>query len=300
MTQYNKSSLNIDFNKIIKSVVILGILILFVVTVVVNTLIIQEDEIVIIKEFGIIKKIITTPGLYFKTPILQSSTVISKRLMQYDSQPLKLITKDNKYLIVDNFAVWRINNASEFVKTVQTLGGAELKIDNTLYSVALTEFGKLSYNQIIAESQTDDNYSSRITAEVKKQLAQYGIDIIDVRLKQTNIAPENTDAVYSRMKADREKIASQHIAEGENEATQIKAEADKQVKITLSKAHADADTMKGTADAEAAKIYSQSYNQDPEFYKFIRTLESYKKTLKGKTTIVLPIDSPYTKYLIGK
>lgn len=301
MNHYNSLNIkkkNTKFNEVFKKIIILSIVIIIALTIVLNSLIVHEDEIVIIHRFGKIIKMINKPGLYFKVPFINSTSIITKKIIHYDSQPIRLFTKDNKSLLVNNYTIWKISNPIEFLKTVQNISGAELKIDNTVYSALRTNFGALNYSDIFNNNKID--FNKEITAIANEQLKIYGIEVVDVGIKKLGLPQENEDYVFARMKSDREKISAQYLSMGEKEATQIKAETDKQVKIIISKAYTESEKIRSRADTEAAKIYSKSYNQDPEFYSFMRTLESYKKTLINKPTIIIPINSPYTKYLLGK
>jgi membrane protease subunit HflC len=158
----------------------------------------------------------------------------------------------------------------------------------------------MTYDEIVRGKASGKDYNDDITAEVSRQLQGTGMEILDVRPMSIELTPDEEEMAYSRIKSDREKIAKQYVTQAENEASLIKADADKQASIVVSQAYAASEEIKGKADADAARIYAKSYNRDPEFYKFTRTLESYKKTLKGKTTIVLPLNSPYLKYLLGE
>lgn len=302
MNHYNSLNTNrksIKFNEVFKKLILLFFVIIIALIFATNSFIVHEDEIVIISSFGKVIKIINKPGLYFKVPLINSTSVITKKNIYYDSQPIKLFTRDNKSLLVDSYTIWKINNPIEFIKTAQTVGMAEIRIDNTINSVIRTNFGAFNYNDIFNINNKID-YNQDIVAIANEQLRIYGIDIIDVRVSNIALPQEIEDYIFARMKSDREKISAQYLSMGEKEATQIRAETDKQVKIIISKASAEAESIRSKADTEAAKIYSKSYNKDPEFYGFMRTLESYKKTLVNKPTIIIPINSPYAKYLLGK
>ncbi|HYF82709.1 MAG TPA: protease modulator HflC [Clostridia bacterium] len=285
---------------LMKKLLIIFLLVLLTVVVVASMLVVQEDELVVITQFGKVERIINEPGLYFKLPLMQNTNSFTKKLSNYEVQPIKAFSKDKRNVVVTNYAVWKITEPHNFISNVQTIGGAEVLIESAVYSAVRQKYSGLSYDEIIKGTASGKDYNEEITAEVRKQLQGKGIDIVDVRLKRTGIPTDEEEAAYAKIKEDRERIAKQYVSTTENEASAIKAEADKEAKIIISKSYAASEEIKGQADAEAAKIYAKSYNQDPEFYKFTRTLESYKKTLKGNPTIIIPIDSPYTKYLIGK
>lgn len=283
------------FSRFLRKVIILLVIIIIALVSVVNSRVVREDEIVIIRNFDKIIKIIDKPGLYFKIPFINAISIITKKNMHYNSQLSKVITKDRMNLLIDYYAVWRINNPIDFLKTVENTNGAEIKIDDTVFSALAAIFGSLDYNNIF-----DNSYNEKIIVIANQKVEMFGINIIDVRVRNIKLPQENEDYVFARMKSDIEKISAQNLSAGEKQAVEIKAETDKQVKIIISKAHAEAEKIKGDADAKAAKIYSKSYNRDPEFYSFMRTIESYKKTLINKPTIIIPASSPYVKYLFNK
>lgn len=285
---------------LMKKLLMIFLLVLFIAVVITNTLVVQEDELVVIKQFGRIEKIIDKPGLYFKLPLIQNTDSLTKKLSNYEVRPITVFSKDKKNVIAISYAVWKITEPHSFINNVANTDSAEALIENSVHSALREKFSELYYIEIIRGAASGKDYNDDITAEVNKQLQNTGIDILDVRLMRTELTADDTEIVYETIKSEREKIAKQYITAAENEASQIEAGADIQAEITISEAYSAAEEIKGKADAEAAKIYAQSYNKDPEFYKFIRTLESYKNTLSEKTTIILPIDSPYAKYLMGK
>jgi len=300
MNQFNSISLKNKDNKIsiiLKKLVFFFIIILITATVLLNTYIVQEDEIVFIKRFGKIVKVIDKPGLYFKIPLLNNTHIISKRVLYFEPETIKIQTHDNKYLFFETFVLWKIKDPKTFIENLQTIANAEILIENHVISNSKTKFIAEDYNSIINNS---DELYEEISNDIRKELFLHGIEIIDIKAKQIYVPKENKDAIYARMKSEQEKKASYYLSIGEKEALQIRTEADKEAQLILSEAEAKAERIKGTADAEAAKIYSNSYNKDPEFYRFMRTLEAYKKILKNKPTIIIPIDSPFAKYLLGK
>ncbi|MEA4849433.1 MAG: protease modulator HflC [Clostridiaceae bacterium] len=291
---------NVFLDLLMKKLLMIFLFILFIAIVVSNVLVVKEDELVVIKQFGNIERIIDKPGLYFKIPFIQNTDSLTKKLSNYEVHPITVFSKDKKDVIAISYAIWKITEPHSFINNIANVESAEALIENEVHSALRQKFSELSYVEIIRGTASGKDYNEDITAEVKKQLQNTGIDILDVRLMRIELTADEEETVYAAMKSEREKVAKQYNTMAENEASQIEAEADMQAEIIISKANSTAEEVKGKADAEAAKIYAESYNKDPEFYKFIRTLESYKKTLSDKTTIILPIDSPYAKYLLGK
>ena len=296
----NHKDKKVLFEFLVKKLLMIFLFLVVAVALLANTLVVQEDELIVIKQFGEVIKILDKPGLYLKLPLIQSTDYLTKKLTDYAMQPIKLFSKDKRNIFVTNYTVWRISEPHSFINNVQTIGSADVLLESAVYSAVREKYSQLNYDEIVRGMSSGKDYNEEITAAVSKQLQNTGMEILDVRLMNLELNSDEEELVYSKMKSDREKFAKQYVSQAENESSKIKAEADKQAKIIVSQAYAVSEEIKGKADAEAAKIYAASYNQDPDFYKYIRTLESYKKTLKGKTTIVIPIDSPYTKYLIGK
>ncbi|MGE5677059.1 MAG: protease modulator HflC [Pseudomonadota bacterium] len=296
----NHKDKKILLDLLLKKLLLIFILTLITVAAITNTLVVQEDELVVVKQFGNVQKIIDQPGLYFKLPFINSTDTLTKKLTNYESQPIKVVTLDKRNIVVNNYTVWKIVQPHNFINNVQTIGSADVLIESAVYSAVRGLYTKMTYDEIVKGKASGKDYNDEITAEVSRQLQGTGMEILDVRPMSIELTPDEEEMAYSRIKSDREKIAKQYVTQAENEASLIKADADKQASIVVSQAYAASEEIKGKADAEAAKIYAKSYNRDPEFYKFTRTLESYKKTLKGKTKIVLPLNSPYLKYLLGE
>ncbi|MHB1125476.1 MAG: protease modulator HflC [Bacillota bacterium] len=279
----------------------LGIALLVILVVSLSTLFtVGEGEYKIVRQFGAVIRIIDGPGLNIKIPFLQTVQTLPKYKMVHDSAPTEILTADKKPIRVDNYTIWRIRDPRAFIRAVQNVTNAEKRIDATVYSVVRNKFSNVGYSQIVSEQRGDLN--SEVTEMVESLLArdEYGIDIIDVRIKRTDLPQQNQLSVFNRMKSEREKIAQQYLSEGDEQTLMIRAETDRKVKELLAQSYATAKTIEGEGEEEAARIYNQSYGKDPKFYEMYRTLESYKTTLKGEPVIILPLNSPYTSLLMGK
>ncbi|MEW6662977.1 MAG: protease modulator HflC [Bacillota bacterium] len=262
--------------------------------------IVHEGEVKVVRQMGAVVRIEDSAGLNFKLPFIQNIQTLPKYKMLYDSFPTEILTADKKPLIVDNYTLWRIKDARAFIRTVQNLPNAEKRIDATVYSVVRNKFSNVNYDEIVSGKRGDLN------AEVTKIVADsldrdnYGIEIIDVRIKRTDLPVQNQQSVFNRMKSEREKMAQQYLSEGDELARTIRADTDRKVKEIMAEAYATAKTIEGQGEQEAARIYNEAYSKDPQFYEMYRTLESYKTTLNGKPVIMLPINSPYTRLLLGR
>jgi membrane protease subunit HflC len=273
------------------------ILIIIAVLILANLTLFTVDETkqAIVLQFGKPVRAIKESGLNWKLPFIQNVRYFEDRLLIYDSAPTEIITKDKKTLIVDNYARWRIINPLTFLQTVRDINGAQTRLDDIVYSELRVDLGLFNMSEIVSEKR--ESIMERVTKICNEKANTYGIEIVDVRIKRVDLPPENEKYIFERMKAERERIAKQYRAEGEEESAKIIAETEKEKTVILAEAYKTAQILKGEGDAEAAKIYTESFNQDPEFYKFLRTLEAYKNTFKDKTTLLFSSESEFLKYL---
>ncbi len=271
--------------------------VLFVVIIVasLSVFMVDETEQVIITQLGKYVKSVTEPGLNFKIPLIQTVHKFEKRVLEYDAAAAKIITKDKKHLLLDNYARWRIVDPLKLYETVRNETGAQARLDDIVFSEIREELARHTLTEIVSVNR------GRIMDEVAKQCDQkareYGIEVIDVRIKRADLPAEVTHSVYARMRAERQRIAKKYRSEGEEEAVKIRAQTDKEKTILLAESYKEAEKLKGEGDAEAIKIYAEVYKKDPEFYAFVRTLETYKKSLRENTTLVLPSDSELFHYI---
>ena len=257
--------------------------------------IVDETKQAIVLQFGKPIRAIKEPGLNWKLPFIQNVVFFEDRLLVYDAAPTEVITKDKKTLIVDNYARWKIVDPLKFLQTVRDLNGAQARLDDIIYSELRVDLGSFDMSEIVSERR--EGIMKRVTEISSEKASTYGIEIVDVRIKRVDLPPENEKYIFDRMKAERERIAKQYRAEGQEESAKIIAETEREKTVILAEAYKTAQTLKGEGEAESVKIYAESFNQDPEFYKFYRTLEAYRKTFKEKTTVLLSTDSEFLKYL---
>lgn len=302
---YKKPEFNMDFD-FKKSGSALTIITVFILAfvVLVNTLfIVKPNEYVVVRQFGEIVKIVHEPGLNYKIPAIQSTTSLPKYLMLYDVIPAEINTLDKKRIMVDHYAIWKITDPYKMIETLRTLAAAEGRMGDIIYSNIRTELGKLNYDEIINEKKASrGDINNVIKSEVNAILAtnNNGIEVVDINMKRTDLPESNEQAVFNRMISERESTAQEYLSQGDAEANMIMADTDRQVQEMIATANAEAKKIIASGEQEAAKIYNDSYGKDPEFYKLYRTLESYKTTLDNEPVIILPIDSAYTQFLLGK
>ncbi|OBZ09465.1 MULTISPECIES: protease modulator HflC [Bacillales] len=264
--------------------------------------IVKEGEYKVVLRFGEAMRAVPEPGLKFKLPFIENVSTLPKYQMTYESSPTTILTKDQKPIVVDNYTVWRITNASQFLRTVQSVSGGIQRIDEAVYNSVRRKLSEVNYDNIISENTARGNINDEITKDVISALTRdnYGIEVIDVRIKRTDLPEENKQSVYNRMISDRQSIAARYLSEGDEESRKITSKADRTATELLAQAQADAKKIVAEGEREAAVIYNKAYGSDPQFYNFYRTLESYATTLQNEPVIMIPIDSPYAKILLGQ
>ena len=235
------------------------------------------------------------PGLHFKLPFVQNVVKFDHRILEYDADPAEVITQDKKTLVVDNYARWRIEDPLLFYRKARTVAGGISRLDDIVYSELRVALGKYTLIEIVSTKR------NQIMEEVKettvKDLKKYGIQIRDVRIKRTDLPSENQQAIFARMRSERERQARKYRSEGQEEAEKIRASAEKDRTIMLAEANRKVEVLKGEGDAEATKIYGEAYNKDAQFYSFVRSLDAYQKSLGNGTSFVLTPDSKFFEYL---
>ena len=241
------------------------------------------------------KEIITEPGLYFKIPFIQKVRYFSKQLLDNDSNPTEVITKDKKNLLVDNFTMFRIVDPLKFLETVRGERSARARLDDIIYSELRVEIGTHDLHDVVTE--TRDSIMAKVTKEANIKAAEYGIEVVEVRIKRTDLPPEVANSIFNRMRTERERIAMEYRSEGKEEATKIRAETDKEKTILVAEAYKEEQIVRGEGDALATKIYADAFNKDQKFYTFMRSMEAYKKSLKTDTTLLMSEDSDFLGFL---
>lgn len=240
---------------------------------------------------------IETSGLKFKLPFVDKVEYFDKRLLEYDSEPKELITKDKKNIVIDNYARWKIVDPLLFLQAVQDERGAQARLDDIIYSEVRERLGQYTLLEIISLKR--DEIMEIVTRESGEKVKKLGIEIMDVRIKRADLPKQNEENVYKRMEAERHQQAKKYRAEGQEKSLEIISQAEKEKTIILAEAYEQSETIKGEGDAEALRIYADAYNRDPEFYKFTRTLSAYDEIFRGRgqTKIILSTDSELLKYL---
>ena len=261
---------------------------------------VSETEFALITQFGRPLYTVTNAGLHMKWAF-QSATFFDRRLRIYSPRPSEFLTRDKKNILVDSYVAWRIQDPSQFVQSVGDPAAAEMRLHDIVWSGLSAALGSHDLDGLVtpdaSKAQTADLMDNLAALTGRMALAQYGIQVADVRIRRLNLPEQNKQSVYARMRAERERIARQYRAEGEEQALGIRADADRQKAEILSAAYKEAEKIRGQGDAESTRIYGQAYAKNPQFYRLLRTLEAYKKVLDDKTTAILSSDSELLKIL---
>jgi membrane protease subunit HflC len=262
---------------------------------------VDEREYVVVTQFGDPIKAIKEAGLNLKWPDpIQSVNRYNNRLMTYEMGEIEFLTEDKKNVMVDAYVVWQIDDPIKFMKTVKNRLGAETRLADILSSEIGISLGKYDLSSLIStdlEKIKFDQMMAEAEQKIYQKAKDYGTNSADVKVTMLNFPERNKLSVFKRMRAERERIAKGYRSEGTEKALKIRADADKQKQIILSKAYETAQKIKGEGEAQAIKIYAQAYEEDIKFYELIRTLESYEKFIDGKTTVVLSADSELLKFI---
>lgn len=261
-----------------------------------STFVVDETEQVIITQFGQFKRAITEPGLYFKIPLAQKVVTMERRVLSSDAKGDKYLTLDKKWLVADPITRWRIIDPLKFYMTVHDEAGARQRLDDIVLSEMRREIASRNFGDIVGNAR-DPLMAAVAERTGTKAKTEFGIEIIDVRIKRADLPSEVQESVFARMRAERERIAKKYRSEGEEEAAKIRADTDKEKTIILAKAYEEAEKLRGEGDAVSTKIYADAYGKDPEFYKFLRSLGAYEQIVNNQTSLVLSTDSELFQYL---
>jgi membrane protease subunit HflC len=302
-------------NKIVRTALIL-IVIVLIFTAVNGVYILQEGRQAIITQFGRpVGQPVTEAGLHFKTPFVQEVTFFEKKILIWDGDPNQIPTNDKTFVYLDVTARWRIADALVFLQAVNNEARAQSILDDIIDGTVRDLVNKNDLVEIIRSSDFSpetmvnsaieeeklrygrDVISTMIHEAASKITPKYGIELVDVMFKRVNYIESVRLKVYDRMISERKRIAAEKRSLGEGQKAEIMGKVKREFQVVMSSANREAEEIKGRADAEAANIYAKAYNQDPEFYAFSRSLESYKRTMGKNTHLIISSDSEFFKYL---
>ncbi len=247
--------------------------------------------------FSLNRAVLTEPGWYFRIPGLHQLYIYDRRLQRYEANPRELYLSEKLLLEVDYYAIWRVADPRLFFESVRTLSEAARRLDTITYSQLRKTLAQHTLAELLSEGR------SAITQEIAQnsaaKLSPLGIELVDLKLRQTDYPPANLERVFQRMRTERERFAKKFRAEGDEAARTIRANADRESQVLRAEARREAEILRGEGDAAAAEIYAKAYQKDPEFYAFMRSLEAYEKALDDETTLILSPKLPFLRYLFS-
>lgn len=252
--------------------------------------IVQQTQQALVIQLGHPLDKVYRPGLHMKLPFIQNVVYFDARILDYDARPAEALTSDLKSMVLDNYARWKIVDPLRFYRTMRTEANAQARLDAVIYSQIRAHIGRHTLTEVVNDKRTA--IMDSVTEKTSQQMNEFGIKIVDVRIKRTDLPAENQRAIFDRMRAERERQATQYRSEGSEESTKIRSEADKERALILAEANKKSQVLRGEGDAEAARIYAEAFSKSPEFFSFQRGLEALRKSLGENTRMVLTPDSP--------
>lgn len=260
--------------------------------------IVDEREKALVLQFGQVKAVKEDPGMAFKIPFIQEVVRYDDRILSLDTQPLEVTPLDDRRLVVDAFARYRVTDAEQFRRAVGTGGiaSAESRLERILNASLREVLGSVTSNDILSEDRI--LLMNRIRDAAILESDNLGIQVVDVRIKRADLPAQNLEATFARMRAEREREAADERARGNEAAQKVRAQADRTAVELVSEAQRDSDIIRGEADGERNAIFAEAFNRDPEFFAFYRSLAAYEVSLQGdNSTLVLSPDSEFFDYL---
>jgi len=301
--------------------VVIAVIALILLVVASNSMfVLREDESALVQRFGRIETVYmrevtdtvreqiasrpdvvlrTGTGLKFKVPFIDNVIKYPSKLILYDSPPREVLTLDRHRLYFDNTAQWRIDNPLLFYEAYNNIDGAKERIDDVLYSEMRISVGRLNSYVLISDRETSGQMLLDMAYAVSASFVQQGISVVDIRIKRTDLPSETYQSIYNRMNTERQRVAAENRSQGERDLQIIRSETDRHVISITSEANRRAEEIRGEGDSEAARIYNEAYGRDPEFFEFYNLLDTYRQTMGSGSTLIVPLDSPFAKYLLG-
>jgi membrane protease subunit HflC len=281
-----------------KSQTLLGIIVVLFFLVSSSLYIVDQRQKAIVFQLGEVVSVKTSPGLYFKIPMVQNVRFFDSRILTMDAEePDRFITSEKKNVLVDLFVKWRIVDVKQYYISVRGDEAlARVRLAQTVNSSLRDEFGNRTVHEVVSGQR--DKIMEIMRKKADSDARNIGVEVVDVRLKRVDLPKEVSESVYRRMEAERKRVANELRSTGAAESEKIRSNADRQREVILAEAYRDAQKIKGEGDAEATKIYAEAFQRNPEFYSFYRSLEAYKQSFQNKSDMmVLEPNSEFFKYL---
>ncbi len=258
--------------------------------------VVDETELAIVTQMGQFRHSVTHPGIQFKFPLLQQAEKMESRILVSDTPPAEFLTLDKKRLLADPITRWKITDPLLFIMKLGDETRARSRIDDIVNSELRREFASRDFSNIIGNARSP--MMEQVRLNTRAQTQDFGILVIDIRIRRADLPPEVQDSVFQRMRAERDRVAKKYRSEGEEEAAKIRADTDKEKTILLAEAYRQSQNLRGEGDALSTAIYAAAYGKDAEFYSFVRSLESYEKSLGSDSTFVLSSGNGLFRYFV--
>jgi membrane protease subunit HflC len=274
----------------------MSLIILFVVIIVayMSTFTVQQTEQTIVLRFGEPVEVVTDPGLHFKAP-WNSVINVDKRILDLENPSQEVIASDQKRLVVDAFARYRIKNALRFYQSIGTIQAANVQLTTLLNAALRRVLGEVTFITVVRDER--EALMGRIREQLDKEADGYGIQVVDVRIRRADLPEQNSQAVYDRMKTERQREAAEFRAQGGQKAQEIRSKADREVTVIVAEANSTAEQIRGAGDAERNRLFAEAYGKDADFFAFYRSMAAYENGLKSNDTrYLLRPDSDFFKY----
>ena len=268
-----------------------------------SAIVVDTTEYAVVTRFGRPVRTYTTPGLRFRIPFVDQVVRLDARLLMTEPPVAEYLTLDKKNVVARTFLTWRVDDPLRYLQTVQLRDAAEARLAAVTSSEIGAAFGSVPFDALVS-TDADKMRLGAIIDQVEQRVRdtaarEYGVKLVSLRVERLAFPQQNEASVFQRMRAERQRIAKQFRSEGEEQSLKIRAEADRERARILAEADRKASEIRGQAEAEAARIYADALAADPDFYRFVRTLEAYDKIIDKDTTVILPADSPLMKGLLG-
>jgi membrane protease subunit HflC len=256
---------------------------------------VYQTRLALVVRLGQPVKIVTEPGLNFKVPFVDSVIYVDKRILDLENAAAEVIASDQKRLVVDAFARYRINNALLFYQSVGTVDAVNSRLSTLLNAALRRVLGEATLTHVVRDDRSA--LMARVREQVDREAAAFGITVVDVRIRRADLPAENSQAVYDRMKSERKREATEFRAQGSQRAQEIRARADRDVTVIVAEAQSKGDTMRGEGEAERNRIFAEAFGKDPDFFAFYRSMQAYESGLRhNDTRMVLKPDSDFFRY----
>jgi membrane protease subunit HflC len=254
----------------------------------------QTNQVIVVR-LGQPIRVVTDPGLNFKVPVLESVISVDKRIVDLENPAQEVITSDQKRLVVDAFARYRINDALKFYQTIGAIEGANARLSTLLNSALRRVLGEATTIDVVRNKR--EQLMSQVRMQLEGEAQSFGVAVIDVRIRRADLPEQNSQAVYQRMQTERQREAAEFRAQGSQRSQEIRARADRDVTVLIAEAQSKGEQTRGEGDAERNRIYAEAYGRDPDFFTFYRSMQAYESGLRSNDTrMVLKPDSEFFRY----